>query len=91
MQQRIPRGFLAGTLLGAVLAVAGVAGAHSTQGGDNSGNMMKEGMMEGGTMASMHGMMEMMAQCSDMMASMEIQHGAQPGDEEPATGTEDAS
>lgn len=82
MKQRITRGFLAGTLVGAVLAFAGVAGAHSTQGDDNGGNMMEEGGMMKGSM---------MAQCSDMMASMEMQHGAQPSDEETATGTDDAS
>lgn len=87
MKRHTRRGFLAGTLLGAVLAIAGVAGAHSIQGGDDSGNMMKEGMMHGGMMASMH---EMMAKCGDMMASMQMKPDAQAGNEQPAAG-EDAA
>lgn len=49
---------------------------------------MDGGMMKGGMMASMH---EMMAQCSDMMNKMQTKRDAQPGNEEPATGTNDAS
>lgn len=96
MKRRTRSGFLAGTLLGAVLAFAGVAGAHSTQGGNDSDGMMKEGMMDGGmmqdgTMGSMHEMMEMMAQCSDMMSRMQTKHDAEPGNGQSATGANDAS
>lgn len=93
INRRSRSGFIASALLGAVLVFAGVAGAHSIQGGNDSGGMMKkgtmdEGMMQHGTMASMH---EMMARCSDMMDRMQTKHGAQPGNEQPATGADDAS
>ncbi len=96
MYRRSRSAFLAGALLGAVLVFAGVAGAHSTQGGNDSGGMMKkgtmdEGMMQHGTMASMHEMMEMMARCNEMMGRMQAKHDAQPGNEQPATGADDAS
>jgi len=88
MQQRRHHGFLAGTLLGATVALAGVAGAHSDNdeagnGGMMQGGKMEEGMMmQGGMMASME---KMMGQCSDMMARMQGQHGQQ------ATKGDDAS
>lgn len=88
MRQRKHHGFLAGTLLGATLALAGVAGAHSDNEDAGSGGMMQgekmgEGMMmQGGMMASME---KMMGQCSDMMARMQEQHGQE------ASGGGDAS
>lgn len=76
------RGFIAGTLLGATLALAGAAGADATSDEKGQGHMMQNGMMDGGMMqggmmASMH---KMMSQCSDMMASMQEKHDMQSGD-----------
>lgn len=85
MNQRIHRRLFAGTVLGATLALAGVAGAAATESGEGHGNMMDKGMMEGGMMGSMH---KMMSQCNDMMASMQEKHDMQPGD---GQSTDDAS
>lgn len=85
MKQRTHHRLFAGTVLGATLALAAVAGAAATGSGEGHGEMMENGMMEGGMMGSMH---KMMSQCNDMMASMQEKHDMQSGDEQ---STDDAS
>lgn len=83
MKQRTHHRLFAGTVLGATLALAGVAGAAATE--SREGHGMEDGMMQGDMMGSMH---RMMSQCNEMMASMQEKHDMQSGDEQ---STDDAS